>query len=122
VRTREAIGDKFCMMSGEDHTALALLVQGGHGCISVTANVAPRACSEMHSSWQRGDVARAMQINQRLVPLHDALFTETSPGPVKFAASLLGKCTSKVRLPLVEPAPETQDKVRNAMRHAGVLN
>jgi len=122
VRTREAIGDKFCMMSGEDHTALALLVQGGHGCISVTANVAPRACSEMHASWQRGDVARAMQINQRLVPLHDALFAETSPGPVKFAASLLGKCTSKVRLPLVEPAPETQEKVRNAMRHAGVLN
>jgi len=122
LRTRDAIDAKFCMLSGEDHTALAFLVQGGHGCISVTANVAPRACADMHESWRKGEVERAMQINQRLLPLNDALFTETSPGPVKFAASLLAKCTAEVRLPLVLPTPETQEKVRHAMRHAGVLN
>jgi 4-hydroxy-tetrahydrodipicolinate synthase len=122
LRTREAIGSKFCMLSGEDHTALAFLAQGGDGCISVTANVAPRACADMHGAWAKGDVARAMHINQRLLPLHDALFTETSPAPVKFAASLIGKSTAEVRLPLVEPMPETQEKVRDAMRHAGVLN
>ncbi|MGE5202958.1 MAG: 4-hydroxy-tetrahydrodipicolinate synthase [Acidobacteriota bacterium] len=122
LRTREAIGKEFCMLSGEDHTALAFLAQGGDGCISVTANVAPRACADMHSAWQKGEVERAMKINQRLLPLHDSLFAETSPAPVKFAASLLGKCTADVRLPLVVPMPETQEKVRQAMRHAGVLN
>ena len=122
LRTREAIGKGFCMLSGEDHTALAFLAQGGDGCISVTANVAPRACADMHSAWQKGEVERAMKINQRLLPLHDSLFAETSPAPVKFAASLLGKCTADVRLPLVVPMPETQEKVRQAMRHAGVLN
>jgi len=122
LRTREAIGAKFCMLSGEDHTALAFRVQGGHGCISVTANVAPRACSDMHESFDKGELQRAMQINQRLLPLNDALFAETSPGPVKFAVSLLGKASAEIRLPLVEPMPETQEKVRQAMRHAGVLN
>lgn len=122
LRTREAIGQEFCMLSGEDHTALAFLAQGGDGCISVTANVAPRACADMHGAWQKGEVQRAMKINQRLLPLHDSLFAETSPAPVKFAASLLGKCTAEVRLPLVVPMPETQEKVRQAMRHAGVLN
>ncbi len=122
LRTREVIGTKFCMLSGEDHTALAFRVQGGHGCISVTANVAPRACADMHESWEKGEVQHAMQINQRLLPLNDALFAETSPGPVKFAVSLLGKSTAEVRLPLVAPMPETQEQVRRAMRHAGVLN
>ena len=122
LRTREAIGEKFCMLSGEDHTAVAFLAQGGDGCISVTANVAPRACADMHEAWQKGDVKRSMKINQRLLPLHDALFAETSPSPVKYAASLLGKCTSEVRLPLVVPMPETQEKVRQAMRQAGILN
>ncbi|HYC13303.1 MAG TPA: 4-hydroxy-tetrahydrodipicolinate synthase [Stellaceae bacterium] len=122
LRTREAIGSEFCMLSGEDHTALAFLAQDGDGCISVTANVAPRACADMHDAWQKGDVGRAKKINQRLLPLHDSLFAETSPAPVKFAASLLGKCTAEVRLPLVMPMPETQEKVRQALRHAGVLN
>ncbi len=76
----------------------------------------------MHESWEKGEVHHAMKINQRLVPLHDALFAETSPAPVKFAASLLGKSSAEVRLPLVVPTPETQEKVRAALRHAGVLN
>ena len=122
LRTRASIGPEFCMLSGEDHTALAFLTQGGHGCISVTANVAPRACADMHEAWQKGDVARAMRINERLVPLHDALFAESSPAPVKYAASLIEKSTPDLRLPLVPVSVETQDKVRQAMRSAGILN
>lgn len=122
LRTREAIGEKFCQLSGEDHTALAFLVQGGQGCISVAANVAPRLCAAMHEAWRKGDVAGAMAINHRLAPLYDALFAETNPVPVKYAVSLLGKCTAELRLPLVEPAPETQDKLRHAMRGARLLN
>jgi 4-hydroxy-tetrahydrodipicolinate synthase len=122
LRTRAAIGPDFTMLSGEDVTALAFMAQGGDGCISVTANVAPRACADMHEAWQKGDWARAMRINERLGPLHDALFVETSPAPVKYAASLLEKCTPEVRLPLVPASPEAQDKLRQAMRTAGVLN
>jgi 4-hydroxy-tetrahydrodipicolinate synthase len=122
LRTRAAIGPDFAILSGEDVTALPLLAQGGDGCISVTANVAPRACSKMHEAWQKGDVTAAMQINERLGPLHDALFVETSPAPVKYAASLIEKSTPDVRLPLVPASPEAQEKVRNAMRAAGVLN
>ncbi|HXP32162.1 MAG TPA: 4-hydroxy-tetrahydrodipicolinate synthase [Stellaceae bacterium] len=122
LRTRAAIGPDFVMLSGEDVTALAFMAQGGDGCISVTANVAPRACADMHEAWQKGDWARAMRINERLGPLHDALFIETSPAPVKYAASLLEKCTPEVRLPLEPASPEAQEKVRQAMRTAGVLN
>jgi len=122
LRTRAAIGEDFCMLSGEDVTAMAFLAQGGDGCISVTANLAPRACADMHEAWQKGNAAAAMKINERLGPLHDALFCETSPAPVKYGASLLGKSTPDVRLPLVAATPEAQEKVRGAMRLAGVLN
>ncbi len=109
-------------MSGEDHTALAFLAAGGDGCISVTANVAPRLCSEMHVAWQAGRIDEAIAIQDRMVPLHDALFTETSPGPVKFAASLLGLTSSHCRLPLAPIATETRERVRAAMTEAGLLN
>jgi 4-hydroxy-tetrahydrodipicolinate synthase len=122
LRTRQAIGADFCMLSGEDATALAFNAQGGVGCISVTANVAPRACADMQEAWQKGDTSRAMRINDRLAALHDALFVETSPAPVKYAASLLGKSTPDVRLPLVAASAEAQAKVQHAMRVAGVLN
>ena len=122
MRTRAAIGPDFSMLSGEDVTAIAFLGQGGDGCISVTANVAPRACADMHQAWRRGETATAMKINERLLPLHDALFCETSPGPVKYACSLLGKSTSDVRLPLVPASAQAQEQVRSAMRSAGVLN
>ena len=91
-------------LSGEDAAVLALLVEGGHGCISVTANVAPRICSEMHSRWMDGDAKATLAAQQRLMPLHSALFAETSPAPVKYAASVLDKCSPEVRLPLVEPS------------------
>jgi 4-hydroxy-tetrahydrodipicolinate synthase len=122
LRTRQAIGPDFCMLSGEDVTALAFNAQGGVGCISVTANAAPRACADMQEAWQKGDIARATRINDRLAALHDALFVETSPAPVKYAASLLGKATSEVRSPLVAASAEAQAKVQQAMRVAGVLN
>lgn len=122
LRTRQAIGPAFCQLSGEDVTALAFNAQGGVGCISVTANVAPRACADMQEAWAKGDVARAQRINDRLAPLHDALFSETSPAPVKYGVSLLGKSTPEVRLPLVAASAEAQERMRQAMRSAGVLN
>jgi 4-hydroxy-tetrahydrodipicolinate synthase len=122
LRTRAAIGPELSMLSGEDATAIAFMGQGGDGCISVTANVAPRACADMHQAWRRGETATAMKINERLLPLHDALFCETSPAPVKYACSLLGKSTSDVRLPLVPASAQAQEQVRAAMRSSGVLN
>src|SRR5689334_16629949 len=91
LHTKRACGEDFIQLSGEDHTALAFNAAGGVGCISVTANVAPRLCAEMHKAWREGRIVEAQAIQDRLVPLHDALFSETSPGPVKYAASLLGK-------------------------------
>lgn len=117
-----AIGDDFVQLSGEDGTALALRAQGGHGCISVTANVAPRLCARMHDAWDAGDTAEAIAINRRLAPLHAALFAETSPAPAKFAVSLLGHCEEKVRLPMVPVGEATRTLVRDAMVHAGLLN
>jgi 4-hydroxy-tetrahydrodipicolinate synthase len=122
LRTRAAIGPDFTMLSGEDGTVMAFMAQGGDGCISVTANVAPRACADMHEAWQKGDAATAMKINARLAPLNDALFVETSPAPIKYACSLIGKSTADVRLPLVPASPQAQETVRTAMRSAGVLN
>ncbi|MDX1710067.1 MAG: 4-hydroxy-tetrahydrodipicolinate synthase [Rhodovibrionaceae bacterium] len=122
AKTRLAIGNGFTQLSGEDGSIMAFLGMGGHGCISVSANVAPAMLAEMHEAWQRGDVTSAMQINDRLMPLHEALFVESSPGPVKFAASLLGICGNEVRLPLVPVQPETEERVRAAMVHAGLLN
>ena len=120
--TRLMLGSEFCQLSGEDATALALIAHGGHGCISVTANVAPRACAEFQRACLTGDFASARAYQDRLMTLHTALFLETSPAPVKYAASLLGKCEASVRLPLVEIGDRTKDRVRTAMQAAGLLN
>jgi 4-hydroxy-tetrahydrodipicolinate synthase len=122
LHTRRACGEAFCQLSGEDHTAIAFLGAGGHGCISVTANVAPRLCFEMHKAWREGRVSEAIAIQDRLLPLHDALFCETSPGPVKYAASLLGKSTEFCRLPLAPLAEHSKARVREAMVSVGLLN
>jgi 4-hydroxy-tetrahydrodipicolinate synthase len=122
LRMRVDIDGEFSLLSGEDATAVAYLAQGGDGVISVTANVAPGLCSEMHVAWQKGDFATVRRINERLIPLHDALFAETSPAPVKYAASLLGRCTPEVRQPLWHTTPETQERVQRAMRGAGLIN
>jgi len=122
LHTTRACGENFAQLSGEDHTAVAYLASGGHGCISVTANVAPRLCSAMHVAWQAGDVKKAMEIQARLVPLHDAMFVESNPGPVKFAASLLGFGTATCRLPMAPVSAATAERVRAAMLEVGLLN
>lgn len=121
MRTRIACGADFCIMSGEDGTAVPLLANGGHGCISVTANIAPRLCADMQRAWRDGDVATVMDLQERLTPLHDAMFCETSPGPVKYAASLLGKCTDEARLPICGIAEPSKQIVKKAMADAGLL-
>jgi 4-hydroxy-tetrahydrodipicolinate synthase len=122
LHTRRACGEGFCQLSGEDHTAVAFLASGGVGCISVSGNVAPRLISAMHNAWQEGRVAEALAIQHRLVPLHDALFAETSPGPVKYAASLLGHTSETCRLPLAPCFEPTKARVRAAMVEVGLLN
>ena len=122
LHTTLACGPEFCQLSGEDHTAVAYLAAGGHGCISVTANIAPRLCRQMHDAWAAGRVAEAMAIQHRLVPVHDAMFCETSPGPVKHAASLLGRSRDLCRLPMAPVADSTKARVREAMAGAGLLN
>jgi 4-hydroxy-tetrahydrodipicolinate synthase len=122
LHTTRACGAGFIQLSGEDHTVIAYLASGGHGCISVTANVAPKLCARMHAAWQRGDVAQAMDIQSRLLPLHDAMFAESNPGPVKYAASLLGYGTATCRLPLAPLAEANAAKMRAAMLELGLLN
>lgn len=121
LRTRIEIGPEFCQLSGEDATIVAFLAQGGMGCISVTSNVAPRLCSELHAAWRARDFAKVEELRDRLMPLHGSLFVETSPAPIKYAVSLLGRCTNEVRLPLVPVTEATQNLVRDAMTTVGIL-
>ena len=121
TRLQNIIGDNFIQLSGEDGTALAYLAAGGHGCISVTANIAPNLLSRMHNAWKQGDINTAQEINKKLMPLHDALFCETSPGPLKYAASLLGICSSDARLPIVEIEDDSKLKVKDALKKTGLI-
>ncbi len=122
LHQRATCGADFIQLSGEDHTALSFNAAGGHGCISVTSNIAPRLCAEMQKAWREGKVCEAMAIQDRLLPVHDALFCETSPGPVKYAASLLGRGTAFCRPPMAPIAESTATRVEAAMRGAGLLN
>lgn len=120
LHTAAACGPDFCLLSGEDANVLAFLAHGGHGIISVTANAAPRLCADLHEAWAKGDAAAALAIHRKLLPLHDALFVETSPAPVKYAVSRLGRCSEQVRLPLVAPSEATRARVDDALRAAGI--
>ena len=122
TRLLNLIGPGFSQVSGEDATALAYRAAGGHGCISVTANIAPGLLAEMHAAWDKGDVARAMEINALLMPLHDAMFCESSPGPVKFAAARMGLCDGSLRPPLGEIAEASMERVMAALHHAGLVD
>ena len=122
VRLLQEVGPDFIQLSGEDATALAFNAQGGVGCISVTANIAPAQCAAMQDAWRKGDLATANKYRDLLTPLHDSMFVETSPAPVKYAASLLGKSTDEVRLPLVAASESTRTIVRDAMKKAGLLS
>ena len=119
---RAAMGTGFNQLSGEDATALGFMAHGGHGCISVTSNVAPRLCAEFQHACLNGDYATALSLQDKLMPLHSALFIETSPAPAKYALSVLGKCAEAVRLPMVPVTEKTKSAVREAMIHAGLVN
>ena len=119
---RAVCGADFNQLSGEDITALGYNAHGGHGCISVTSNVAPRLCSEFQAACGRGDYAAALKLQDKLAPLHQNLFIEASPAPVKYAMSLIGKCSINVRLPMVPASEMARAAVREAMVHAGLIN
>ena len=121
-RILNALGNGFAQLSGEDATTLPYLAGGGHGAISVTSNIAPKALADMHNAWKAGDVKTAQAINARLIDLHDAMFCEASPGPVKYAAERLGLCSAETRLPLCEIADESKARVDAALRGAGLIN
>lgn len=121
LKTRLAIGEDFSQLSGEDPTIGAFLAQGGHGCISVSSNVAPKLCARLHDSWGQKDWATFEAARDALMPIHAAMFCQPSPAPAKYGASLLGKSTDVVRLPMVSANEETRGQVRAAMESAGVL-
>ena len=120
--TRLACGSDFVQLSGEDATAHGFNAQGGVGCISVTANVAPALLSKMQAACLAGDYASALDIQDRLMPLHKAIFTEPGLVGAKYAMSRLGLCTDEVRLPLTSLSDDTRVLVDNALRHAGLMN
>jgi 4-hydroxy-tetrahydrodipicolinate synthase len=119
-REREACGKQWRLLSGEDPTALGYMAHGGHGCISVTGNVAPKLLSQFQDACMQGAYDTALQLQDRLMPLHDAMFCEPSPGPVKYAVSQLGFCTDEVRLPMMAATDAAKAKVREAMAKAGL--
>lgn len=121
-KERMAIRNGFCYLSGEDGTALAYNAQGGNGCISVTANVAPKLCSEFQLACLDGDYATALEYHERLMPLHVALFLEPSPAGTKYAAGLLGLCGDDARLPIVPLSDASKERVKDALRQTGLMN
>jgi 4-hydroxy-tetrahydrodipicolinate synthase len=118
---RGKIGPGFCQLSGEDATIGAFLGQGGHGCISVTSNVAPDLCSRLYDAWENREMETFAELRDRLAPLHKALFCETSPAPVKYATSVLGLTTDEIRMPLLVASKQARATVNEAMEYAGVM-
>lgn len=122
TQQRRECGKNFIQMSAEDASALGFYAHGGVGAISVTANVAPKLCAEFQNSLAMGDFKSALDLQDKLMPLHEAIFTEPGLVGAKYAVSLLGKCNEDVRLPLSNLLDETKEKIQFAMRHAGILN
>ncbi len=119
---RITCGADFIQLSGEDATALGFNAHGGVGCISVTANVAPRLCAELQSATLAGDYAKALTLQDKLMPLHEAIFIEPGLAGAKYGLSLLGMCSEEVRLPLVTLTDGTKMRIKAAMQHAGILS
>ncbi len=115
------MGPEFIQLSGEDGTALEFNMRGGVGCISVSANVAAKLCSEFQEACLSKNNSKAKEINEKLMPLHKSLFIESSPSPVKYAASLLNLCSDEVRLPLVKVTEKTKKEVEKALKIAKLL-
>ena len=121
ARLCNLIGDEFCQLSGNDATAFSYLASGGHGMISVVSNIAPKLYVDMFNAFSSGDIKAGMAINKKLIPLHDGLFIEASPGPVKYAAERIGLCNSELRLPLVSISADAKRVVDNALDFAGLV-
>jgi 4-hydroxy-tetrahydrodipicolinate synthase len=121
ARVRAACGDGYVQLAGDDANTIAFLAQGGRGTISVASNIVPKLCAQLQAAWQAGDIKTAQSINDRLLPLYDALFCETSPGPVKYAAHLLGLCAYELRLPLVPITKASERIVEDALTKLGLL-
>ena len=121
AKHRALAGEKFIQLSGEDPTAVGFNAHGGRGCISVTANVAPKLCAQMQEATLQGSYDTARTIDDKLSPLHKALFCEPSPAPTKYACSLLGLCTDEVRLPIITCSDAAKAQIRSAMTHAGLI-
>ncbi|MCA0423503.1 MAG: 4-hydroxy-tetrahydrodipicolinate synthase [Proteobacteria bacterium] len=119
---RQVLGPEFNQLSGNDDSALGFNAHGGHGCISVCSNIAPKLCAEFQVACRKGDYAAALSLQDRLMPLHTAIFLETNPSPVKYGLSLIRPVTADVRLPMVPCSEPTKRAVEAAMRHAGILN
>jgi 4-hydroxy-tetrahydrodipicolinate synthase len=117
---RAAMGPDFCQLSGEDATALGFMAHGGAGCISVASNVAPRLCADFQNACLASDYKTALALQDRLMPLHDVLFVETNPGPVKYAVSRLGLCGEDMRLPMVPISQDSRDAVDAVIRQLGL--
>ncbi|MEJ0096153.1 MAG: 4-hydroxy-tetrahydrodipicolinate synthase [Methylocella sp.] len=122
AQQRQALGPDFIQLSGEDMTAVAVMSLGGHGCISVTSNIAPRQCAEMQEACLSNDFATALKINDRLSPLHQALFIEPNPAGPKHALAALGRITEEVRLPMLTATVKAHGPIKAAMAHAGLIN
>jgi len=121
LQLRQQLGEEFCQLSGEDATVVAFLAQGGAGCISVTANVAPRMCAEMHDAWVRGDYDGVWRYRDKLASLHEVMFCEPNPAPAKYGVHLLGKCSSEVRHPLLSLSEPGRGRVEKTMKTSGLL-
>ena len=119
---RITCGAEFIQLSGEDATAVGFNAQGGHGCISVTANVAPKLCAEMQAATLAGDYTKALEYQDRLMPLHEAIFMEPGLAGAKYGLSVLGRCSDEVRLPLTGVEDSTKAAIESGMRHAGLIN
>ena len=120
ILTKLAIGSDFCQLSGEDATALPFLVAGGNGCISVTSNIFPKLCSDMQRAWREGNIKEAVNIQDMLMPVHSALFCETSPGPAKYAAELMGLFSSDTRLPITKIDNSSKKLVKKCLQDLGI--
>lgn len=121
LKTKIKITKTFNQLTGDDALVVPFLAQGGVGCISVTANVAPKLCADLHKAWRTGQYEKVAALNAQLMPLHEAMFCETNPGPVKYAAELLGLCSSFVRAPLWTISDHSKEQVKAALQKIGLI-
>ena len=119
--TRALTYSDFCQLCGEDSTYLPFLVQGGDGCISILSNIVPKLCLDLHQAWSTGDILKAQALNTRLIPLYQAILSETNPGPIKYAAKIMGLCHSYMRLPMVEISEKSKYIVKKALKDCNIV-